>query len=142
METNQNQSPCMGTVRDGREGDSQVAPGAVRAPADVVLKVLARRARALLEDVARDHVFLVLRVEVRGWGRLRQWEGRRRAEEARRCGGVGRVGVRCCESGRGCTISHEGREVRLVVRAEGMTRYELGHGDYFGSVEKHGVSER
>jgi len=108
-----------------------VALGAVRAPTEVVLKVLARRARALLEDVARHHVLLVLRVPVRAWGPLRRWEGRRRAEEGRRFGGVGRVGVRRCESGPGCTMSHEGREVRLVVRAEGMARYELGHRDYW-----------
>jgi hypothetical protein len=62
-----------GTERQTR--DSQVALGAVGAPAEMVLKVLARRARALLEDVARYHVLLVLRVPVHVWA-----TGRRRKE--------------------------------------------------------------
>jgi hypothetical protein len=105
-----------------------VALGAVRAPAEVVLKVLARRARALLEDVTRYHVLLTLRVPVRAWGPRRRREGR---GSARRIGGMGRVGVRRRECGRGCTVPHVGREARLVVRAEGMAWYELGHRDYW-----------
>ena len=91
-----------------------MALSAVRAPAEVVLKVLARHARALLEDVARYHVLLVPSVPVRSWGPLQRREGRRRAEEARRFGGVVRVGVRRRECGRGCTVPHEGRRGELV----------------------------
>jgi hypothetical protein len=134
-------NPAWG-LGDRQEGNSQVALGAVRAPAEVMLKVLARRARALLEDVARHHVFLVLRVPVHALGLLRRWESRRRAEEERRVGGVGRVGVRRCKSGHGCTMSHEGREVRLVVRAEGVAWYELWHRDYWEYGGEHGVGER
>jgi hypothetical protein len=61
--------------RDGQR-DSQVALGAIGTPAEMVVKVLARRARALLEDVARYHVLLVLCVPVHVWAT----RGRRRKE--------------------------------------------------------------
>jgi hypothetical protein len=57
------------------KGDSQMAVGAVRAPAKVVLKVLAWCTRTLLEDLARYHLALLLRVPVRARGALRLSEG-------------------------------------------------------------------
>jgi hypothetical protein len=102
-----------------RGADSQVAVRAVGAPAQVVLKVFAWRARALLEHVVRYQVLWLLRVPVCVCGVRR--EGRVGAEEAR---GVGGVSVRP-SAGCGRTVSREGRRGihRLAVRAEGITRY-------------------
>ena len=127
---NENQESLHGDCGTDERRNSQVALSAIRAPAKVVLKMLARHARTLLEDVARNHVLLVLRVPARAWGPPRRRERRRSVKETRRFGGVGRVGVRRRKCGRGCTVSYVGRWVRLVVRVEVVAWYELRHRDY------------
>jgi hypothetical protein len=63
-------------------GGSQVALGTVRAPAQMVLKMLALRARALFQHVARYHLSLLLSVPLCAWDGWR--EGRVERKEMRR----------------------------------------------------------
>ncbi len=88
---------------------------AVRAPTQVMLKVLAEYARALLEYVARYRA-LLLCVCICGARR----DDRLGPEEATRFGKVGR------------TVSREGRGIR---HAEGMAVCHLGHVNYLGVGE-------
>jgi hypothetical protein len=97
-----------------------VALCAVGAPAEVVFKMLAGHAPALLEHVVRYHI-LLLYVPMCVWGSRR--EARVGAEEARRFGGIARVRARHGHGGRGRAVSREGGGIRAVVVAERMTRY-------------------
>jgi hypothetical protein len=98
-----------------------VALRTVRAPTQVMLKVLAGYARALLEYVARYRALLLLLCLCICGARR---DDRLGPEEARRFGKVGR---RC-----GRTVSREGRGIRY---AEGMAVCHLGHVNYLGVGE-------
>ena len=76
----------MTAVVNATQVNSQVAFYTIGAPAQMVLKVLAGHASALLEYVARYHVLLLLSVPLCAWSGW--WEGRVGGEELRRFGEV------------------------------------------------------
>jgi len=85
-EREEDESLRMTAVVNATQVNSQVAFYTIGAPAQMVLKVLAGHASALLEYVARYHVLLLLSVPLCAWSGW--WEGRVGGEELRRFGEV------------------------------------------------------
>jgi len=96
----------MTAAANATQADSQVALYTVGATAQIVLNVVAGRARALLEHVVRYHVLLLFGIPVCAWdGRQ---EDRVGGGEPRRFGGVKAWRGRC-----GSIVYQEGRAVGL-----------------------------